>query len=143
MTRGPALGLYRPGSSPLHRLPAGPKLAVMVAAGIGSVFLDHAWQVALALAVVAAGYASARLPWRTALAQVRPLLWVAGAAAAFHVVVSGWERAFVVVGVLLALVLLAGAGHAHHPDHRPGRRGGAASAGRCGGWASTPTGWDW
>ncbi len=107
MSAGSSLGLYLPGSSALHRAPAGAKLLVMVAAGVGSVFLDHAWQVAVALAVVAAGYAFARISWRTALAQVRPLLWVAGGAAVFHVLVSGWERAFVVVGVLAALVLLA------------------------------------
>jgi biotin transport system permease protein len=107
MSNGQSLGLYLPGSSPVHRVPAGAKLVAMVAAGAGSVFVDRPWQVAVALAVVGGGYALARIPWRTALAQVRPLLWVAGAAAVFHVVVSGWERAFVVVGVLAALVLLA------------------------------------
>jgi biotin transport system permease protein len=45
---------------------------------------------------------------RTAVAQVRPLVWIAGFTAVFHVIVNGWERAFVVVGVLTALVLLAG-----------------------------------
>ncbi len=57
--------------------------------------------------LVAAGYAVARIPLRTALAQLRPLVWVAGAAAVFHVLVSGWERAAVVLGVLAMLVLLA------------------------------------
>ncbi len=104
---GAALGLYLPGASPVHRAPAGAKLAAMVLAGVGSVFLDRPWQVAAALALVGVGYAVARVPWRTAVAQVRPLLWVAGGAAVFHVVVSGWQRAFVVVGVLAALVLLA------------------------------------
>ncbi len=101
------LGLYLPGSSVVHRTPAGLKLVLMVLAGVGSVFLDLAWQVVAALALVAVGYAVARIPWRTAVAQVRPLLWVAGFAAVFHVVVNGWERAFVVVGVLATLVLLA------------------------------------
>ena len=101
------LGLYLPGDSVVHRAPAGLKLLVMVAAGVGSVFLDAAWLVAIALVLVAVGYAVARIPWRTALAQVRPLVWVAGFAAVFHVVVNGWQRAFVVVGVLAVLVLLA------------------------------------
>lgn len=101
------LGLYHPGTSVLHRAPAGLKLLVMVAAGVGSVFLGRPWQVALALLAISAGYAVARVPWRTALAQVRPLVWVAGVAAVFHVVVNGWERAFVVVGLLVALVSLA------------------------------------
>ena len=102
-----ALGLYLPGTSVLHRTRAGVKLLVMLAAGVGSVFLDEVWQVGLALSLVVAGYAVARIPLRTALAQLRPLVWVAGAAAVFHVVVSGWERAVVVLGVLAVLVLLA------------------------------------
>jgi biotin transport system permease protein len=101
------LGLYHPGTSVLHRAPAGLKLLAMVAAGVGSVFLGRPWQVAVALLAVSVGYAVARVPWRTALAQVRPLVWVAGVAAVFHVLVNGWERAFVVVGLLVALVLLA------------------------------------
>jgi biotin transport system permease protein len=101
------LGLYLPGTSVVHRARAGHKLLVMLAVGAGSVFLDELWQVGAALALVAAGYAVARIPLRIALAQLRPLVWVAGAAAVFHVVVSGWERAAVVLGVLAVLVLLA------------------------------------
>jgi biotin transport system permease protein len=101
------LGLYLPGSSVVHRARAGHKLVVMLAVGAGSVFLDELWQVTAALLMVAAGYAVARIPLRTALSQLRPLVWVAGAAAVFHVLVSGWERAAVVLGVLAMLVLLA------------------------------------
>lgn len=102
-----ALGVYAPGTSPLHRLPAGLKLAAMVAAGVGSVFLDRPWWVAAAIAVVLAGYLVARVPMRTALAQVRPLLWLALLIGLFHVLANGWRQAFVVVGVIAALVLLA------------------------------------
>lgn len=101
------LGLYLPGTSVVHRARAGHKLLVMLGAGAGSVLLDELWQVGVALGLVAAGYAVARIPLRIALAQLRPLVWVAGAAAVFHVVVSGWERAAVVLGVLAVLVLLA------------------------------------
>jgi biotin transport system permease protein len=101
------LGLYLPGSSVLHRLPAGAKLLAMIAAGVGSVFLDRPWQVAVALGTVLLLYAAARLPPRVVAGQVRPLAWLLGLTAVFHLVVSGWERAVVVVGVLTALVLLA------------------------------------
>jgi biotin transport system permease protein len=101
------LGLYHPGTSLLHRTPAGAKLAAMLAAGAASVFLDEVWQVGVALLLVVAGYVLARIPLRTAVAQLRPLVWIAGAAAVFHLVVSGWERATVVIGVLAVLVLLA------------------------------------
>jgi biotin transport system permease protein len=102
------LGLYRPGASPLHRLPAGLKLAGLVLAGAGSVLVDRPWQVAAALVLVALGYLTARVPLRLLLAQVRPLLWVLLLVGAFHLLVNGWQRAVVVPGVILALVLLAG-----------------------------------
>jgi biotin transport system permease protein len=102
------LGLYLPGTSVVHRTPAGWKLVVMVLAGGGSVFLEKAWQVAVAILLVGLGYLVAGVHARTALGQLRPLVWIVGFAAVFHVVVNGWERAFVVVGVLSVLVLLAG-----------------------------------
>jgi biotin transport system permease protein len=74
---------------------------------VGSVFLDTVWQVTAAILVVLAGYLLARIPLLTALRQVRPLLWLAAFVAGFHLLVSGWERAYVVVGVIAALVLLA------------------------------------
>jgi biotin transport system permease protein len=101
------LGIYSPGSSFLHRAPAGAKLLVMVAVGVASVFLDEVWQVVVAVGLVLAGYAVARIPWLTAARQLRPLVWLALFIGAFHVVVNGWARAVVVVGVIAMLVLLA------------------------------------
>ena len=102
------LGLYLPGTSVLHRARAGAKLGGLVAAGVGSLFLDLPWQVGAAILVVLTGYLVAGISLRTALRQVRPLIWIAGFVAVFHVVANGWERAFVVVGVIAMLVLLAG-----------------------------------
>ncbi len=101
------LGLYLPGSSVVHRTAAGRKLLLMLAAGVGSVFLDHPLQVGLAIGLVLGAYVVAGLSLRVALKQVRPLVWLAGFVAVFHVIVNGWERAFVVVGVIAMLVLLA------------------------------------
>lgn len=101
------LGLYSPGRSVLHRTPAGAKLTLMVLAGVASVFLDHPWQVGAALLVVAVAYLVGGFTPVTALRQLRPLLWIAGFTAVFHVLAAGWERAFVVVGVIAVLVLLA------------------------------------
>jgi biotin transport system permease protein len=101
------IGLYLPGTSVLHRAPAGAKLVALVLAGAASVFLDEVWQLVVALGVVTVGYGVAGIPLRTAVAQLRPLVWVAGVAAVFHVLVNGWERAVVVLGVIALLVLLA------------------------------------
>ena len=102
-----ALGLYVPGSSPVHRLPAGVKLVAMLLAGAGSILLSAPWQVLAALAVVVLLYVLARLSPAVAGRQLRPLLWIGLVTFCFHLLVSGWQRAVVVVGVLAALVLLA------------------------------------
>lgn len=102
------LGLYRPGRSVVHRARPGAKLLLLVAAGAGSVFLDHVWQVGLALASVLALYALAGLPLTVLLRQARPLVWLLLVVGGLHVLVRGWEPALVVTGVILALVLLAG-----------------------------------
>ncbi len=99
--------VYLPGDSVLHRVPAGAKLLTLAAVAMVSVVIRQPWQVAVLLVAVAALYAVARVPWRTALAQVRPIAWFAVGLAVFQLVVSGWERAVVVVGGLLGLVLLA------------------------------------
>jgi biotin transport system permease protein len=79
----------------------------MFVAGAGSVLLDAPWQVAVAVLVVLGGYRLAGITMRTALSQLRPLLWIAVFIGAFHVLANGWERAVVVVGTIGVLVLLA------------------------------------
>ena len=102
-----ALAVYVPRDSVVHRLPAGTKLLLLVLAAIGVLALSQPWQVAVALAVIALLYAAARIPWRTTLEQVRPLLWFLLALGLFQLAVAGWQRAVVVVGAMLGLVLLA------------------------------------
>lgn len=102
------LGVYRPGDSVVHRVPAGWKLLALLVLGAASVLVDSAWGVAAGAALVAVGYAVAGLGPRETWRQVRPLVWVLALVAVFHVLVSGWERALVVVGVIALLVLAAG-----------------------------------
>ncbi|MQA04658.1 MAG: energy-coupling factor transporter transmembrane protein EcfT [Streptosporangiales bacterium] len=103
-----ALGQYVAGRSVLHRAPAAVKLLTLVALGVGTLWLDRWWHVAAALAVVLLGYPVARVRVRTMLAQVRPLLWILLAIGVFQFVAAGWERAVVVTGQLVVLVLAAG-----------------------------------
>jgi biotin transport system permease protein len=102
-----ALGLYRAGTSPLLRLPAGAKLAGLALAGAGSVLVDTPAQTAAAVAAALALYPVGRVPVRVLLDMVRPLLWVLVPLAVFQVLFIGWARTVVLVGVILALVLLA------------------------------------
>jgi biotin transport system permease protein len=103
-----ALGLYQPGHSVLHRLPAGPKLlALLVLAGL-SFLLDEPWQGGVAVAGALVLYALAGLGPRLVWSQVRPLVVVLLVLGAFQALVNGVDRAVLVTTVVLALVLLAG-----------------------------------
>ena len=101
------LGLYRPGTSALHRLPAGVKLGALALAGAGSVWIDTPVRTAAALAVVIALHPLGRIPGGVVLDMVRPLLWMLVPLGVFQVLVVGWARTVVILGVILALVLLA------------------------------------
>jgi biotin transport system permease protein len=102
------IGLFVPGTSVVHRAPAGVKLSVLVAVGVASVWLDTLVGVGALWLALAAAYAVARLPLRLVLAQLKPVVLLLGAVAVFQVLVAGWERAVVIVGLVGALVLLAG-----------------------------------
>ena len=101
------LGLYLPGDSPVHRLPAGVKLAGLVAAGLGSIWVRTPLATVIALVVVALAHVVARIPWRAAGVVLVPLAWVVIPLGVLQVIVAGWQRAVVIVGVLVALALLA------------------------------------
>lgn len=101
-------GLYQPGNSLLHRLPAGAKLAFLLIAAVGTHWLDRPWRVAAALLTVLLLYGVARIPLVVLAAQLRSLLWLVVVLGAFQWLVTGWRTATVVVGVLVLLVLLAG-----------------------------------
>lgn len=102
------LGLFLPGDSVVHRARPGVKLTGLLVAGAGTVLVDHPWQVTAALVLVTLGYLLAGLPLKVVMRQTRPLLWLLALVGGFHVWASGWERAVVVAGVILVLVLLAG-----------------------------------
>lgn len=102
-----ALGLYRAGTSPLHRLPPGVKLAGLAVAGAGSVLVDTPAQAVAVVAFTLALHPLGRIPVRVLVDMVRPLLWLLVPLAVFQVLFIGWARTVVLVGVILALVLLA------------------------------------
>jgi biotin transport system permease protein len=102
------LSLYVPGTSPVHRAPAGLKLAVLAGLGVALFATDRLELVAGACALVlAAGLLVGRLPVRALIAQVRPLwIWLV-ALFGFHLLVTGPLVGAVAVLRLLTLVLAA------------------------------------
>jgi biotin transport system permease protein len=101
------IGLYQPGHSVLHRLPAGFKLLAMLVAVVGVVLLRQWWQLAIAAAAVAGLYAVARIPVRIVWVQLRPLRYVIVLVAALQCWLSGWHAAVMVCGTILVTVALA------------------------------------
>ena len=102
------IGVHLPGRSPVHRLPAGPKLLLLIAAIVGITLLDHPWQLGIAAVVVLGIVALSRLPWRAVADQVWPMRWLLLVLAVFQVLLAGWQTAMMIVGGLVLAMTLAG-----------------------------------
>ncbi|PZG18077.1 energy-coupling factor transporter transmembrane component T family protein [Nonomuraea aridisoli] len=101
-------GAYVPGVSPLHRLPAGAKLAGLAVACTVLVLLPSLLALAVAAVVVAALYALSRVGAAAAWAQVRPVRWFAVVLFAFQLLFAGPETAAATVLRVVLAVALAG-----------------------------------
>ncbi|RRQ29709.1 energy-coupling factor transporter transmembrane protein EcfT [Rhodococcus sp. Eu-32] len=102
------IGLYRPGNSLLHRLPAGVKLVLLIVAILAATILVRTPVAVGAVAVVVAVlFAIARIPAKVAVAQLRPIVWMLLIIGVFQVIITSWQRAVVVCGLLLISVALA------------------------------------
>jgi biotin transport system permease protein len=101
------LGLYEPGTSPLHRAPAGPSLLVVLVVAAGTVLTADPRILGAVCAVVALGYVVARIPWR----RVAPLLRTLALLLVLIGLVQWWllgpERALVIALRLVAAIGVA------------------------------------
>ena len=102
------IGLYRPGDSLLHRMPAGLKLLLLILSIVAAtVFVRTPLEVGVVIVVVGLLFVVAAIPWRVAVAQLRPVVWMLLIIAVFQVWITSPARAVVVCGVLLISVALA------------------------------------
>jgi biotin transport system permease protein len=101
-------GAYVPGASPLHRLPAGAKLAGLAVACTVLVLLRSPLALAGAAAVVAGLYTLSRVGIAAAWAQVRPVRWFAAALFAMQWIFVSLEGAAVTTLRVVLAVALAG-----------------------------------
>lgn len=108
MTAGAGIGSYLPGDSPVHRTPAGVKLALLAVGLLVLGVVRTPLTVAVGLAVTLAVGAAARLRPAVLWAQVRPVVLVALVVGALQVWLAGPVQAAVVVGWLVVAVLAAG-----------------------------------
>ena len=98
---------HRPGDSPVHRAPAGLKLAVLGAGLLLLALVPGPVPVLVAAGVVLALAALARVGPRLLAAQVRPLLWVLVPLTGLQLWLSGPGRALTVATSLVVAVAAA------------------------------------
>ncbi|MGY1814800.1 CbiQ family ECF transporter T component [Blastococcus sp. SYSU D00820] len=102
------LSLYVPVASPVHRAPAGLKLALLAALAVALFAVDRLAVVAGALvAILLVGLLAARLPARAVWTQVRPVWPWLVVLLAFHLLVTDWRTGALVALRLLTLVAAA------------------------------------
>ena len=102
-----SLSQYVPGATPVHRASPGLKILCLVGASTVLFAVPRLEPAALALGVVGGLYWGARIPWRVALAQIRPALWILALLFAVQLALDGWQAGLLVVVRLSALLLLA------------------------------------
>lgn len=98
---------FQPGGSLLHRLPVGTKLLGLVALSVLAVALRGVPTTAVLLGLAALGGVVARVRLGRAARALRGVMIGLALLAAYQTWQRGAEHAFVVVGALVALVLLA------------------------------------
>jgi len=100
-------GLYRPGTSVVHRAAPGAKLALLAVLTTALVVARSPLAVAGAAVVCLLGYAAAGWSPVVALRQVWPLRWLLLVLVPFQLWTAGWRAAVVVVGTLAVAVAAA------------------------------------
>ena len=101
------LMVHRPGTSLVHRAPAGAKLTLLAAVGVGLAIAGGWLWAALALGAALTLLVVADTPVRVLATTLRGLVLVTLALGAWLTWQAGWPRAAETVGDLVALVLLA------------------------------------
>lgn len=106
MSAGP-LGYYRPGSTILHRMPAGVKLMSLFVVALLLVIFRGALSTSIVLVLVIVLTIESRVGIKDILKLMRGFWLLLIILFAFHVWQSGALHAYVVVGALVALIVAA------------------------------------
>ncbi|WP_377645406.1 energy-coupling factor transporter transmembrane component T family protein [Oryzobacter terrae] len=102
-----ALLTFVPGSSPIHRVPAGPKVVALGAVSIATLVVRSPWGIAVLFALAVAGFAVARIPRAVVWGQLRLILPLVIVLLAYQWYANGLLVGLRVVGGLASVILLA------------------------------------
>jgi len=100
-------GIYQPGTSLLHRLGAGVKLAGLLVFSTAMVAFRSPLTVMVCFVVVVILYVVGGFGVRTFASQVWPLRWIVLLLLPFQWWTAGWQAAVAIVGTLVLAVLSA------------------------------------
>ncbi|GAA1056833.1 ABC transporter permease [Agromyces luteolus] len=102
------IGVYHPGSSVIHRMPALAKLALLAATVTATALVGSLPALGIVAAATLGLFSLARIPVRVAWRQVSPILWVLAFAVPVQWIFAGWEAAATMgVRLVLAVALAA------------------------------------
>lgn len=102
------IGLYSPGTSPLHRASAGVKLVGLIALIAVSSIVPGWWAPGVVAVFTVLALLIARPPFRLVWVQLVPLLWLLALAVPLQIWFSGWlAAALMTLRLLIAVVLAA------------------------------------
>ncbi|HMO09998.1 MAG TPA: energy-coupling factor transporter transmembrane component T, partial [Actinotalea sp.] len=96
-----------PGDTVVHRAPLPVRLAALAAVGLAVVVLRGPWPATGLLAVVLVAAVAARLPWRSTLRGLTPILVTATLVVTYQTWRRGWPLAVELGADLVAVVLAA------------------------------------
>ena len=106
MSSGPSLlGLYHPGTTLVHRTPLVVRIAALSLFGLVVVVLRGPWPSLAGVAVACLAAATARLPVRSTIRGLRPVMITAAVVLGYQTWQRGWDVGAEVSGDLVALVL--------------------------------------
>ncbi|MDO8107502.1 energy-coupling factor transporter transmembrane component T [Isoptericola sp. b441] len=100
-------GLYRPGATIVHRSPLGVRLGGLALLGVGLVVLRGPWSALGVLVVTVVLAVVARLPWRSTLRGLAPVLVTAALVGGYQTWRRGWPVGVELAADLVSLVLAA------------------------------------
>lgn len=98
------IGMYQPGSSPLHRMPAGLKLIALCLLSTAAMLVDSPRWLAAATLVALLGYPLARISGAVVWRLVRPMLTMVALVVLLQGLLGSWQLA-AQVGLRVLLVL--------------------------------------
>ena len=102
------IAVYVPGTSPIHRMPAGPKMVLFMMVALGITLLAGSpWTLPVAIVLACAGYLVSGLGWRELAGQVFAVRWLIGIMLVTQLVFLPPLVAAANTGRVVAVILLA------------------------------------